>query len=138
MMNDRIFSWPVRVYYEDTDTGGIVYHANYLKFFERARTEFLRALGWHQQQMLEDQTFAFVVSRMDIQFKRPAKLDDELVITTEVVNLRHASVTLRQKAFRDNTLLSSADVVIVSIDPQRLSPMAMPETLYKQMIAYKA
>ena len=70
------FSWDARVYFEDTDAGGVVYHANYLKFFERARTEFLRSLGWSQRDLLEMKTCAFVVSDLSIQFKRPAKLDD--------------------------------------------------------------
>ncbi len=89
------FHWPVTVYYEDTDAGGVVYHANYLKFFERARTEMLRAVGVHQQSLLE-QGIGFVVRHMEIDFLKGAKLDDHLEVVTRVSELKKASLTFCQ------------------------------------------
>ncbi len=92
------FDIKVRVYYEDTDAGGIVYHANYLKFFERCRTEWVRGLGAHQQSLLE-QSIGFVVRDMEIQFRKSAKLDDELVVCCELSELKRASLTMIQHIF---------------------------------------
>jgi len=94
------FAWPVRVYWEDTDAGGIVYYANYLKFFERARTEWLRALGIHQQTLLEETGGMFVVSEAQVRYLKSARLDDELLLTTSLTEAGRASLTIRQQAWR--------------------------------------
>lgn len=93
------FGWPVRVYWEDTDAGGIVYYANYLKFFERARTEWLRALGVHQQALKQATGGMFVVSRAEVDYHRSARLDDELLVTTSLKIPGRASMTITQRAW---------------------------------------
>jgi len=94
------FCWPVRVYWEDTDAGGVVYYANYLRFFERARTEWLRSLGVHQQALKERTGGMFVVSHADVRYLRSARLDDELLVTTSLLELGRASITIGQQATR--------------------------------------
>ncbi|OIN93473.1 MAG: tol-pal system-associated acyl-CoA thioesterase [Comamonadaceae bacterium CG1_02_60_18] len=94
---NSVFTWPVRVYWEDTDAGGVVYYANYLKFFERARTEWLRALGVHQQAIKERTGGMFVVSHADVRYLRSARLDDELLVTTSLRELGRASITIAQE-----------------------------------------
>ncbi|MBO7173172.1 MAG: tol-pal system-associated acyl-CoA thioesterase [Burkholderiaceae bacterium] len=133
MQND--FHLPVRVYYEDTDHGRVVYHSNYLKFFERGRTEFLRALGWNQSQLIESGLCAFVVASMTINYRRPAILDDMLDIRTRVTNLRQASFVFEQKAFRDGVLLCDATVKVACVDPVRGMPMIIPENMFEQIKA---
>jgi len=93
-------TWPVRIYWEDTDAGGIVYYANYLKFFERARTEWLRSLGLGQQALRERTGGMFVVGAIEVRYLRPARLDDELMIHTCARELGRATVTLQQQAWR--------------------------------------
>ena len=127
------FHWPVRVYYEDTDAGGVVYHANYLKFFERARTEFLRRLGWNQQELLKKEVCAFVVSELSIRYKRPAKLDDELDIRTQTKELRRASFVFDQRAYRGEELISAAQVKVVCIDPKSGLPCPIPNTMLEEI-----
>ncbi len=133
MKND--FHLPVRVYYEDTDAGRVVYHSNYLKFFERGRTEFLRALGWSQRELINEGTCAFVVASMSINYRRPAVLDDALDIQTRLTTLRQASFVFEQKAFRDGVLLCDATVKVACVDPVRGMPMIIPETMFEQIKA---
>lgn len=124
------FSFPVRVYWEDTDAGGIVYHANYLKFMERARSEWLRELGVNQRTLVDsDEAALFVVADMQIRFRRAAHLDDALVVKTTVDVVRSASVTFKQEVFRDDVLLCDATVRVGVIDPVTRRPKAMSETL---------
>jgi acyl-CoA thioester hydrolase len=94
------FSWPVRVYWEDTDAGGIVYYANYLKFFERARTEWLRAKGVHQQALREQTGGMFVVSQAQVNYLKSARLDDELLLTTALTQSGRVAMTIDQQAWR--------------------------------------
>ena len=93
-----IFEWPVRVYWEDTDAGGIVFYANYLKFFERARTEWLRALGIEQQKLRDSTGGIFVVSETTVKYHQPARLDDALLVTAQLQELGRASMTIAQTA----------------------------------------
>lgn len=130
---DKSFHLPVRVYYEDTDTGGVVYHANYLKFFERGRTEFLRALGWNQSQLLEEGQCAFVVASMSINFRRPAKLDDALDIVTTLTQVRAASFNFEQVAYKDGVKMCDAMVKIACIDPTRGMPIAIPDDMFEKI-----
>ena len=104
----RVFVWPVRVYYEDTDFGGVVYYANYLRFFERARTEWLRSLGVDQQRLAAEDGLQFVVRRAEIDFLRGARLDDMLEVTVEVMERRHTYVRLRQCALRGEEPMAEA------------------------------
>ncbi|MFP8833467.1 tol-pal system-associated acyl-CoA thioesterase [Hydrogenophaga sp. XSHU_21] len=126
------FEWRVRVYWEDTDAGGIVFYANYLKFFERARTEWLRALGIEQQRLRETAGGLFVVSATQVQYHRPARLDDLLLVTAAVTEAGRASLTIAQSARRDapgGELLCEGSIRIGWVDAQSLSPRRMPAEL---------
>ena len=128
------FSWNIRVYYEDTDAGGIVFYANYLKFFERARTEWLRAAGVNQQELAETQGVIFVVQSTAVHYRAPAKLDDELNITVVVRRLGRASVEFVQEAWRINkastgaqrTLLASGEIKVACVNAKALRPCVIP------------
>jgi acyl-CoA thioester hydrolase len=130
-----VFSWPVRVYYEDTDAGGIVFYANYLKFFERARTEWLRAAGVAQQELLDQEGAAFVVKSATIDYHAPARLDDELTITTTIDKLGRASVQFVQQALRGEALLTSASVKVGCVDIATMRPRSLPEQAAAKMRA---
>ena len=121
-----VFDWNVRVYYEDTDAGGIVYYANYLKFFERARTEWLRAAKIGQQTLAQDRGIMFVVRSAKIDYIAPAKLDDELRITVAVSKLGRASITFEQKAWRGEQMLASADVLVACVTCDSVRPCPIP------------
>lgn len=136
---ETVFIWPVRVYYEDTDTGGIVFYANYLKFFERARTEWLRHIGIGQQALAQSEELMFVVKNTSIDYHAAAKLDDELAISVEVEKMGGASVNFVQQAWRinkgDPVLLCSGKVRIASVDTYSLRPKAMPPQLHARLLA---
>ena len=104
-MDKTEFRWPIRVYWEDTDAGGIVFYANYLKFFERARTEWLRSLGIEQQQLKVATGGMFVVAETTLSYLRPARLDDELIVTARLEISGRASMTIAQQALSKETLL---------------------------------
>lgn len=128
-MSNTLFRWPVRVYYEDTDASGVVYHARYVAFFERARTEMLRQHNFHQQQLLSEQV-AFVVRRMTVDYLAPARLDEQLEVQSEITCLRGASLTFAQRIVNsDGALLSRADVLIACIDPHQMKPRALPKSI---------
>ena len=130
------FCFPVRVYWEDTDAGGIVFYANYLKFFERARTEWLRSLGLHQHTLREQTGGVFVVSETAIKYHRPAQLDDLLTITAQVQHLGKASLVFVQQAWRDavgGTLLAEGTIRIGWVNAQTLQPGRMPTTVLHAM-----
>ncbi|MDN3609626.1 tol-pal system-associated acyl-CoA thioesterase [Vibrio ostreicida] len=126
---DKIFEWPVTVYYEDTDVGGVVYHANYVKFFERARTEYLRSLGIRQQVLLE-QGIAFVVRHLDIDFLQGARLDDSLLVKTSVAQVKKATLVFCQEIVNPaGKTLSKAMVKVACIDNQTMRPKAIPQPI---------
>jgi len=130
----NVFSWPARVYWEDTDGGGIVYYANYLRYLERARTEWLRSLGFSQQQLARDPGIVFAVVSLNIDYRRPAKLDDELLVTCEpsvegAVTIRFAQRIHRKDAGDSNTLLVEADVRVACVDASTLRPRRLPDFL---------
>ena len=129
-----IFQIDVRVYYEDTDAAGIVYYANYFRFLERGRTEFLRTLG-HDQHALMQEGIAFAVRSVSAEFLKPAKLDDLLTIETAVAKLGRAQVSFAQRILRDNELLLDAKIRVACIDPARGRPMPMPRVLHQQFSA---
>jgi acyl-CoA thioester hydrolase len=121
------FSIPVRVYYEDTDSGGVVYHSNYLNFMERARSEWLRALGFEQDQLVSTDGVLFAVSAANIRFRKPARFNDLLDVTVTVDRCGAASLSLLQEVRRAAEVLASAEVRIACIDKQRFVPVAIPE-----------
>lgn len=115
-----------RVYYEDTDAGGVVYYANYLKFAERARTELLRSHKINQSKLAEDEKILFVVKRAEIDLKKPARLDDIIDIYTEVNDLTGASVTMRQLIKNNDTILAEAIITIVCVN-DNMKPTRIPD-----------
>lgn len=124
------FSWNIRVYYEDTDAGGVVFYANYLKFFERARTEWLRAAGISQQLLSETHGTMFVVKSTAVDYHAPAKLDDELKLTVIVERLGRASVQFVQEAWRvsgsGRELLASGHIKVGCVDTRSFRPCPIP------------
>ncbi|MCX7163440.1 MAG: tol-pal system-associated acyl-CoA thioesterase [Betaproteobacteria bacterium] len=126
----------LRVYYEDTDAAGIVYYANYLRFLERGRTEWLRALG-HDQNMLMKEGIAFAVRSVSAEFLKPARLDDQLSVETSVASLGRAQLTFAQRILRDNELLLDAKIRVACIDPGRGRAIPMPRALHQQFSALR-
>lgn len=124
----------VRVYYEDTDAAGIVYYANYLRFIERGRTEFLRSLG-HDQNVLMREGVAFAVRSIEAEFLKPARLDDLLVIETSIASLGRAQLGFAQRVRRGHELLLDAKIRVACIDPARGRPIPMPRILHQQLSA---
>lgn len=128
------FNWNARVYYEDTDAGGVVYHARYLAFYERARTEMLRQLNISQQTLLLE-GIAFVVKKMDISYDFPARLDDMLTISTQVEQIRKASIIFKQTILNQNKqIISNADVIIACVNMTKMKPCALPKLLVLEFI----
>jgi acyl-CoA thioester hydrolase len=124
------FRWASRVYWEDTDGGGIVYYGNYLRFLERARTEWLRSLGFSQLKLAEEPGVLFAVVSLNIEYRRPAKLDDELIITCEPAVEGSASVRFVQRIYRGaDELLVEASVRVACIDARTLRPKRLPDFL---------
>jgi acyl-CoA thioester hydrolase len=130
----EVFTWNVRVYYEDTDAGGVVFYANYLKFFERARTEWLRTAGVNQLSLAESQNVMFVVKSSAVDYHAPAKLDDELELSVIVERLGRASVDFRQEAWRldggKRRLLASARIKVACVDTARFRPSPIPDGVF--------
>jgi acyl-CoA thioester hydrolase len=130
-----VFSWAARVYWEDTDAGGIVYYANYLRFLERARTEWLRSLGHSQQELAQTTGILFAVAGLSVEYRRPARLDDELIITCEPRSERATVMCFSQRIYRGSAtgaadnLLVEADVRVVCVDKQTLKPKRLPDFL---------
>lgn len=120
------FIWPIRVYYEDTDSGGVVYHANYLNFMERSRTEWLRALGFEQTDLKITLGVIFVVHSMTISFKSPAHFNDILVVKSKCIKIGHGSMEFLQTITRDDQILLEATVKLACVDASRFRPIAIP------------
>ena len=130
----RGFVWPVRVYWEDTDAGGIVYYANYLKFMERARTEWLRALGCDQALMRARHRLQFVVARANVEFRRPARFDERLDVDVRVLGLRRASVELAQDVrSASRELLCQARIRVGCVDMETFRPRGIPSSLQQEL-----
>ena len=125
----QIFDWPIRVYYEDTDAGGIVFYANYLKFFERARTEWLRACGIDQHKLIESDGVVFVVKRTAVDYSAPARLDDVVRVASRIERLGRASVDFHQEAWRDGVLLAAGDIRVASVDHSSFRPTGIPKAV---------
>lgn len=123
------FRHAVRVYWEDTDAGGVVFYANYLKYFERARTEWLRSVGVQQQALREATGAMFVVTDTAVRYRQPAKLDDALSVTVVVDELRPASMKLTQHCLRDEQLLCAGEIRIGCVDAATLKPCRIPSDI---------
>jgi len=129
------FHWPVRVYYEDTDAGGVVYYANYLKFMERARTEWLRDLGYEQDTLIS-QGIVFAVRRVSIDYIQPARFNQMLDVVTTVTAVGPASVTFKQEIVHESTHLAEAAVKLACLDVKKFRPQKMPDSLFKEIKGY--
>ncbi|MCU7915168.1 MAG: tol-pal system-associated acyl-CoA thioesterase [Candidatus Thiodiazotropha sp. (ex Gloverina cf. vestifex)] len=125
------FVWPVRVYYEDTDSGGVVYYANYLKFMERARTEWLRSIGYEQDQLLAQDGIIFAVRSIEVGYHQPARFNDALEVSASLSGKGRASLTFQQEVRRpaDSQLLCSGEIKIACVDMKRMRPTPIPTGL---------
>jgi len=130
-----VYSFPVRVYFENTDAGGVVYHSEYLKFLERARTEWLRRLGYEHQALARDHRVLFVVTSMAIEFSRPARLDDSLAVSVRLESLGKVRCTFLQEVRRDDEVLVKAKVTVAAVTGEGMKPVEIPEGLRKKMEA---
>jgi acyl-CoA thioester hydrolase len=128
---DNLFIWPVRVYYEDTDAGGVVYYANYLKFMERARTEWLRSFGFEQDRLLQEYGIIFAVRSVQVGYHRPALFNDALEVSSSLLEKGRASLTFSQEVKRkeSSALLCSGKVKIACVDMQEMRPVPIPKEL---------
>lgn len=129
MSEQSTFTWPVRVYYEDTDAGGVVYHGNYLKFCERARTEWLRSLGFEQTEMRAQQGLVFVVRSAQLEYLRPAKFNDELLVLARVAQLGRCAFEFEQEVWRKDEKLVTAHIVVVCVTAEGFRPVAIPQPI---------
>ncbi len=127
------FVWPVRVYYEDTDAGGVVFYANYLAFMERARTEWLRQLGFENQQLREQESVIFIVRRVTLDYVQPARLDDALTVSVGVLQLKRASLIVEQQILRGEQLLCQGEIQLACVDASDFRPTAIPQHVRDRM-----
>jgi len=133
MTDQKPFEWPVRVYYEDTDAQGVVYYANYFRFLERARTEWLRSLGVDMVALQAQERRIFVVAEVQVRFIAPARLSDELLVTARLANLTRVSFDIEQKIYRGNTdgeLLIDGNVKAAYLDADTMRPKRIPSSLF--------
>ena len=133
MMHD--FSWPVRVYYEDTDAAGVVYYANYLKFMERARTEWLRALGFEQTALDHEHHVVFVVRALAVEFLRPARFNDALEVTVALAGTRGSLINLAQTVRRGADALVTSEVKVACVNTRSLKPVRIPAPVVVKLAA---
>lgn len=129
----QTFNWPVRVYYEDTDAGGVVFYANYLKFFERARTEMLRSMGFEQDRLIDEQGILFVVRSVRIDYLMPARFNEQINVSAVVTLAKKASLIFEQKITRGNDELCTGEVRIACLDSKTMRPKAIPNILLEQL-----
>jgi acyl-CoA thioester hydrolase len=130
---NKPFSWAVRVYYEDTDAGGVVFYANYLKYLERARTELLRAISYEQDELMANEGIIFAVRSLTIEYKKPARFNQLLQVSADIKQFKKASIEFVQHITRDNDILATAEVRIACLDVNTLKPKAIPENLLEQL-----
>jgi tol-pal system-associated acyl-CoA thioesterase len=128
------FILPLRVYIEDTDAGGIVYYVNYLKFMERARTEFMRSMGFDKNSIFNSELM-FVVQDVALQYRQPARLDDELMATAALAKVGGASIIMHQRMLRGDAVLVEGDIKIACVDRSSLSPKRLPVPLLERLRA---
>ncbi|MDP2448645.1 MAG: tol-pal system-associated acyl-CoA thioesterase [Polaromonas sp.] len=139
MLKPAAFQWPLRVYWEDTDAGGIVFYANYLKFFERSRTEWLRSLGIEQHSLRENTGGMFVVTQTSVRYQRPARLDDELIVTASLIEKGRASLIIGQQALlkseHTQDLLCEGTIRIGWVEAASLKPARIPANILDRLEA---
>ncbi len=133
--DDKPFEWPVRVYYEDTDAQGVVYYANYFRFLERARTEWLRSLGVDMVALMGEERRIFVVAEVQVRFAAPARLSDQLIVTARLKNLTRVTFDIEQKIYRgdlDGELLIDGTVKAAYLDADTMRPKRIPPSLFRE------
>ncbi len=128
----KLFSWPVRVYFQDTDAGGVVYHASYVNFMERARTEWLRSFGYSNAGLMKELGVMFVVRKLELGYLRPALLDDMLEVTAQIKDIGRSRVTLTQMVRRGDELLAEGEVHLVCVVAESFKPVSVPDVLRNQ------
>lgn len=127
------FNWPVRVYYEDTDAGGVVFYANYLKFFERARTEMLRSYGFEQDQLMARDKVIFVVRSVSIDYLKPARFNEQILVSAKIIENKKTSLTFEQSITRQQDVLCNGKVRIACLDAQSMKPTLIPIAILEQL-----
>jgi len=127
------FIWAIRVYYEDTDGGGVVYHSNYLNFMERARTEWLRSLGFEQTELKTEMGVMFVVRGLKLQYKQPARFNDALSVITKIIRVGRSLLEFEQTIYRNKELLTSATVEVVCVDAEQFKLASIPAKIRHAM-----
>jgi len=132
MSKHKAFSLPVRVYFQDTDAGGVVYHASYVNFFERARTEWLRTFGYSNAGLMNELGVMFVVRRLELNYLKPALLDDMLDVTAQIKEVGRSRLTLLQSVIRGGELLTEGEVHLVCVAADTFKPVSVPDVLSKQ------
>ena len=131
-MKNQIFTWPVRVYFQDTDAGGVVYHASYVNFMERARTEWLRTHGYSNAGLMKEFGSVFVVRSLRLDYFKPALLDDLLEVTAQIKEIGRSRLNLLQEVRRGDEVLTEAEVHLVSVALETFKPVRVPEALRSQ------
>ena len=131
---NKLFVWPVRVYYEDTDAGGVVFYANYLKYMERARAELLRAKGFEQDELITNEGIIFAVRAIKIEYIKPARFNQLLQISAEITQIKKASLEFFQQITHHDQLLVTGEVRIACLDVKTLKPKAIPQNLIEHFI----
>ena len=129
----QYFTWPIRVYYEDTDAGGVVYHANYLNFMERARTECLRSLGFEQTDIKDRMGILFMVRGLHIQYKLPAKFNDEVMVYSRLLSIGRCLIEFEQIIVRGDEIITEGRVEVVCIDAEKFKPASIPPEMRRRM-----
>ncbi len=127
---ERAYACTMRIYWEDTDAGGVVYYGNYLKYLERCRTEWLRSLGIDQQRLRAERQLQFAVTSLTIEYMRPAVLDDEIIVTAELQRLTGATISFKQTVMRGDLQLIDASTRVACLDSGTLKPRAIPKDLF--------
>lgn len=127
------FQWPVRIYYEDTDAGGVVFYANYLKFFERARTEMLRNIGIEQDQLIKEQDVIFVVRSVQVDYLKPALFNEMINVSAKVVTVKKASLSFEQIITRDSNVLCKGNVRVACLNANSMKPQAIPDFIMEKI-----
>lgn len=139
-LNPELFVFPLRVYYEDTDAGGVVYHSNYLNFFERCRTEWLRHLGYEQDELRNSHSVLFVVHSINIDYLKPARFNQQLMVTTEVIELGASTITMQQQVLHGRgsgevDVLAKGRVSLVCVDSEKFRPKRIPEMIRQSLLS---
>lgn len=133
LSDTAVFNWPVRVYYEDTDAGGVVFYANYLKFFERARTEFLRSYGFEQDALVAEQGIIFVVRSVKIDYLKPARFNELLAVSAKIIEIKKTNLTFEQAVTRHQQVLCAGEVRIACLDARTMKPKPIPFAILEQL-----